>query len=174
MSFKPDAIDYQIMDLLESNARIPNKEISLITGKSYSTIGLRIKQLEKEGYLTFKVITNDVLKTTTAVSLITFIKLKECSHENIIAFSSMLKECPNVFKCFHVDGQRDFFVFSIVENVKEFRDYLIDKILDTEKIEMIDTHLVLNEIKTKANYLFCFLAFIHKVIEGSAEYLYMS
>lgn len=143
-----DEFDIKILDFLQKNAKLTAKEISSKLSLSQTPIYERIKKLEKMGVIKDYValLNGDVVNK----GLIVFmnITIKEHNHASRVKFIEKISALKDVAELYHTSGSYDFLAKVRFANVKEYRDFLVNHISTISNISDIDSHIVLEEIKT--------------------------
>lgn len=96
-----DHIDYQILELLQKNGRMPLKTIAEKVFLTSPAVSARIERLQKEGVITDFVTLINPLSIGYYVKA--FINL-EVKPEQKPEFYPYIKSCPNVIECNCVTG----------------------------------------------------------------------
>jgi DNA-binding Lrp family transcriptional regulator len=120
---KLDKIDYEILRMLKSNARIPLAHISKIVGLSSPSIKDRIQKLEDEGVILGYRPIIDYRKL--GLGLTAFVKVileyPQCCSDN---FASRLSELPEVVEGHFTDGDEDMLLKVVTKDPENLRGVL--------------------------------------------------
>ena len=142
-----NSVDVKILNMLQENsertAKEMAKELSLTTTPVYE----RIKKLEKAGFIKSYValLNTDLLN----INIIVFmnITIKDHHKEARDEFVESLGSLQEVSEFFHTSGSFDFLAKVRFSNIKEYRDFLVNKVASIRNISDIDSQIVLEEIK---------------------------
>jgi Lrp/AsnC family leucine-responsive transcriptional regulator len=118
-----DALDLEILCLIQNDARIANASVAAKLGFTASAVHARIKRLEREGairgYLTS--INPDAVKQT----LLAFIRItNNSSGKDEIAFEEFIRTEPSVLECHIVSGEDTHMLKIRTDSPASLRDLL--------------------------------------------------
>jgi DNA-binding Lrp family transcriptional regulator len=141
--FDPDRIDFAILEHLQNNARLSNKELAALVGLAPSTCLERTRRLTREGVLEgFHARVADEALGIGVHAMIE-VSLKIHSRETVEAFSEYaLGEVDEVVELFHVTGEQDFFMHVAVRDADHLRDLLLDHFTTLPEVARLQTHIV--------------------------------
>ena len=147
-----DEIDVQILNILQENARITNKDLAAQLGLSVTPTFERIKKLEKKGFITKYVALVDHQKLDKSMIIMTSVASKEHNKDKVDKIFDKIKKLPEVMECYHVSGEYDFMLKVVVKNMSEYEDFLLNKLATMENIAHVNSTFVLSTIKHKTAY----------------------
>ena len=143
-----DAIDRQILDFLQKDGKITAKEMATNLNLTPTPIYERIKKLEQIGIIKKYVALLDADLLNQGLTVFMNICIKEHQKEHRNKFISQVEILKDVTEFYHTSGSYDFLAKVRFSNVKEYRNFLVDKIASIENIGDIDSQIVLEEIKS--------------------------
>lgn len=144
---KIDETDIRILDFLQKDANLTAKELSAKLSLSSTPIYERIRKLEKAGIIKkYVALLNPELLNKHLMVFIN-ITIKEHHKDKRSKFLEKLLGLEDVVELYHTSGSHDFMAKVRFTNVKEYRDFLVDKVAPIENIADIDSQIVLDEIK---------------------------
>ncbi|MCB9224851.1 MAG: Lrp/AsnC family transcriptional regulator [Crocinitomicaceae bacterium] len=144
---KLDETDIKILDFLQKDATLTAKELSARLALSSTPIYERIRKLEKAGIIKKYVALLDPEKLNKHVMVFINITIKEHHQAKRQQFLDKLLSLDEVLELYHTSGSHDFMAKVRFNNVKEYRDFLVDKLAPIENIADIDSQIVLDDIK---------------------------
>lgn len=147
-----DSIDIRILQLLQHDARLTNKEVADKLGKSVTPIYERIKRLEEEGYIAryVAILNKDLIgKHLTAF---TTVQLKEHSAAALRGFEKEAIKFPEVMECYHLTGQFDFLLKIAIRDMVEYNGFLMNKLATLPNVGGLETFFALSEGKKETAY----------------------
>ena len=147
-----DSTDIRILQLLQHDDRLTNKEVADKLGKSVTPVYERIKWLEDEGYITRYValVNKDLIgKHLTAF---TTVQLKEHSATALRGFEREVVKFPEVMECYHMTGRFDFLIKMAIRDMKEYNELLMGKLATLPNVGGLETFFVLSEGKKETAY----------------------
>lgn len=147
-----DSIDIRILQLLQHDARLTNKELADKLGKSQTAVVERRKKLEEKGYIErYVALLNKDLVGKNLVAFTT-VQLKEHSQLVLKAFLKEGSKFSEVMECYHLTGPFDFMLKIAIADMKEYNDFLINKLSTLPNIGMVQSFFVLWEGKVETAY----------------------
>ncbi|MEX1000512.1 MAG: Lrp/AsnC family transcriptional regulator [Crocinitomicaceae bacterium] len=144
---KLDETDIRILDFLQTDANVTAKELSAKLSLSSTPIYERIKKLEKSKVIKKYVALLDAEKLDKHLMVFINISIKEHHQISREKFLKNLLALEEVVELYHTSGSHDFMAKVRFTNVKEYRDFLVDKVAPIDNIADIDSQIVLDQIK---------------------------
>lgn len=142
-----DSIDTKILEILQTDAMKTAKEMASELSLTTTPIYERIKKLENTGLIKQYVALLDA--DLVGKNLIVFmnITVKDHQAERRNEFVQQMESLDAVSEFYHTSGSFDFLVKVRFNNIKEYRDFLINDVSSIRNISDIDSQIVLEEIK---------------------------
>jgi DNA-binding Lrp family transcriptional regulator len=147
-----DQTDIRILDLLQSDARLTNKEIADKIGKTVTPVYERIKWLEQEGYIQHYVAVLDKNKIDKNLVAFTNVQLKEHSHPMLKEFEKDIVRFPEVMECYHMTGLYDYLLKIVVKDMSEYQGFIVNKLSKLPNIGTVQSSFMMTEIKHETAY----------------------
>ena len=144
---KIDEIDLKILDFLQDDATLTAKELSAKLSLSSTPIYERIKKLEKAGIIKKYVALLEPELINKELLVFINITISEHSKSKREKFLKTLLELEDVVELYHTSGSYDFMAKVRFGGIKDYRDFLVNKIAPIDNIADIDSQIVLDEIK---------------------------
>ncbi|QQL50522.1 Lrp/AsnC family transcriptional regulator [Mucilaginibacter ginkgonis] len=144
---KLDALDLKILDLLQKDARLTNKEIGLRVHKSITAVYERIKRMEDQGVIKRYVAILDPNQLNRQLNAFTHIQLKDHSKQVLFDFEKTVVAYDEVMECYHMSGSYDFILKISVSDLSAYHDFLINKLFTTAVIGHLESTFVMREAK---------------------------
>jgi DNA-binding Lrp family transcriptional regulator len=137
-----DRIDFAILDALQNDGRLSNKELAARVGLAPSSCLARVRALHEEGVLLgYRAKVSPHVLGVRMQALIS-IRLKVHSRENFDAFSEHVRSLPEVLGAFQLAGADDFLLHVGVRDPNHLRDLTMDAFATREEVDHIETALV--------------------------------
>ncbi|HEX4875163.1 MAG TPA: Lrp/AsnC family transcriptional regulator [Chitinophagaceae bacterium] len=149
---KLDQTDINILQLLQYDARLTNKEIADKLGKTVTPVYERIKWLEQEGYIQKYVAVLDRNKIDKNLVAYTNVQLKEHSHQMLKAFEKDIVKLPEVMECHHMTGIYDYLLKIVVKDMNEYQDFIVNKLAKLPNIGTVQSGFEMTEVKNETAY----------------------
>ncbi|MDB5155796.1 MAG: transcriptional regulator, AsnC family [Mucilaginibacter sp.] len=146
---KLDDTDIRILQILQDNARLTNKEIGAQLFKSASTINDRIRRMQDKGYIKKYVAVLDSKMIGRGFTAFTHVHLKDHSKEIITHFEDEIVKLPEVLECYHMSGQYDFILRVAVKDLDAYHIFLMNNLFEKFSIGSIESTFVMREAKAE-------------------------
>ncbi len=140
---KLDATDYKILNLLQDNSRLKIKELSAKLNLSTTPIFERIKKMERHGIIDRYIAVVNPEKLGIKLNAFAQISLKSHSKKEIKEFVQHIVKFSEVMECHYVTGGYDFMLKVLVADIKEYNEFILDKLADVPNIGKVESALSL-------------------------------
>ncbi len=147
-----DITDKKILNLLQYDAKLTTKEIADKTGKTITPVYERIKWLEKQGYIKQYVAILDKEKIERNTVAYTNVQLKEHAHSMLKSFEKSIVKFDEVMECHHMTGSYDYLLKLVVADMKEYQQFIVEKLSKLPNIGTVQSSFVMTEIKNELAY----------------------
>lgn len=147
-----DKVDKSILNLLQKNARITNKELAQEMGLSTTPVFERVKKLEKSGVIKNYVALVDNQKVNKELVAFISIKLDKHSKGNLLNFQNSINRLPEVMECFHIAGNVDYILKVAVANMQDYQRFMTERLSAIENINSLESSFVMEEVKRETAY----------------------
>lgn len=137
-----DRIDRQLVQLLQNNGRLSNKELAAAVGLAPSTCLERIRRLSQTG--TIKGIHADIELKALGIGLqaIYFIELTKHRREVVESFQAEVLQIREVISVYLIAGRYDFIVHVAVRDTEHLRNLALDTFTNRPEVTRIETALI--------------------------------
>ncbi len=146
-----DRIDKKIVHLLQTDSNQTNKQIALQLNLSVTATYERIKKLEKTGVIKNYVALIDHDKVHRSFTAFCHIKLAQHTKEYIRTFEKEIMELEEVSECFHVSGDYDYILKVYVEDMKAYREFMVNKLTVLRHIGSTHSIFTINTVKNSSS-----------------------
>ena len=133
--------------MLQDNSSRTAKEMASELSLTTTPVYERIKKLEKMGVIKQYVALLDTEILDKNIIVFMNITIKEHHSEERNKFIKSMESLDEVTEFFHTSGSFDFLAKVRFSNIKEYRDFLVNKVTAIRNISDIDSQIVLEEIK---------------------------
>ncbi len=147
-----DQTDAAILELLQSDAHLTNKELADKLGKSVTPVYERIRRLEKEGYILRYCAIVDKNRIGKSLVAFTNVQLKQHSHGILKSFEKSIVRFGEVMECYHMTGVYDYLLKIVVEDMTAYQDFIVNKLAKLTDIGTVQSSFVMTEIKHETAY----------------------
>jgi DNA-binding Lrp family transcriptional regulator len=137
-----DRTDRAIVDLLQNDARLSNKEIAGRVGIAQSTCSERLKRLESAGV--FRGFHAEVDPEVMGIGLQAMIAVQLHRHETtqVDRFRRYAEQLEEVVAFYHMAGNNDFFVHVVVRDSNHLRDIAMGAFTAQPEVAHIETSII--------------------------------
>ena len=140
-----DAIDIQILDILQRESQISNAELARRVNLSPPATHTRIKRLESEGFINKQVAILNQEKLGFDLLCYVFISTNIHQAEQLDILENALEAMSEVLECHCLTGEYDYLLKVVIRDRKELDGFI--RKLNKLGISRIQTNLSLREIK---------------------------
>lgn len=144
---KLDKIDRMILEILQSNAKITNAQLSKDIGLSPAPTLERVKKLETLGIIKSYHAKLDTDKIGLGVS--TFVQVSLIGHnkENIEEFVRQINQIEEIIECHHITGSGDFILKIITKDIATYQTLMLEKVSDIKVVDNMQSMVILSTFK---------------------------
>ena len=142
-----DETDRQILKTLQKNAKLTTKELAEAVNLSPTPVFERQKRLEKKGYIKKYVAVLDPEKLGLGLLVFCKVKLKQINHEIADSFVRHIQLIPEVTECYNISGQYDYLLKIRARDMKDYQEFVINKLGTIEHVGAIESTFVMSEVK---------------------------
>lgn len=142
-----DDIDRKLLELLQTDSKQTNKELSIKLNLSVTAVYERIKKLEREGVIDSYVALLNKEKAERAFMVFCHIKLIQHSQEYVMKFEKEVTNLVEVLECYHISGDYDYLLKVIVKDMEAFREFMVNKLTNINHIGSTHSMFVISEVK---------------------------
>lgn len=156
---KLDRIDLRILAQLQRNGRTTNVDLADAVGLSPSPCLLRVKRLEKAGYITGYGARLMLDKLGGMQTVFTQVTLQDHRREDIMKFEAIIRDIDEVVECHLVSGGFDYLLKFVTRNVIHYQSLVEEVLGQNAHIEKYFSYIVMKSPFVKSYYpiekLFC-------------------
>jgi Lrp/AsnC family leucine-responsive transcriptional regulator len=142
-----DETDRRILSILQSEGRLANARIAERVGLSPPTVLERIRKLEEKGVITGYTALVDEAKLGMRTMVYVAVSLSFHRAESIAEFREAILALPEVIECHHITGEDDFLLKVMVADVKDYEDFVIQKLTRVPGVSKLKSSIVLSTLK---------------------------
>ncbi len=142
-----DQTDKHLLQLLQNDCKQTTKALSNVLGLSVTAVYERIKKLEYQGFINNYVAL--INKDRVDKNFIAFchVKLTQHTQEYVVQFERDVTKLQEVLECYHISGDYDYLLKVIVEDMEEFREFMVKKLTNIKHIGSTHSMFMINEVK---------------------------
>lgn len=123
---KLDRIDINILAQLQRNGRITNIDLANAVSLSPSPCLLRVKRLEKAGYITSYNARIDLARLGETITVFTEVTLNDHHREDFVKFEAAIRTVDEVIECHLISGGYDYLLRFLARGVAHYQSVIED------------------------------------------------
>lgn len=147
LHLKLDEIDRRILDILQSNAKITNAQLSKDIGLSPAPTLERVKKLENSGIIKSYHAMLDTDKIGLGVHTFVQVTLKGHNKKNIEHFLNEINMIDEVIECHHITGSGDFILKVIAKDIASYQRLMLEKVSEIDVVDSLQSMVILSTFK---------------------------
>jgi len=137
-----DRIDFDILAVLQKDARVANNRLAAAVSVAPSTCLERVRRLARLGVLRGYHADVDPGALGVGLEAMIAVRLRQHSRKVVDSFRGHVAELPEVRSVFHVTGADDFLVHVAVRDSDHLRDLALDSFTTRPEVDHIQTRLI--------------------------------
>lgn len=137
-----DRIDHQIIDLLQADARLSNREIADRVGLAPSTTLARVQRLVEGGVLEGFAARVNPEALGLQLQVVVFVQLVSHRRDESRGFIDQILGRPEVVQVFYVGGAQDLVVHVMARDTEDLRRVVLEGIASHPLVRHLETNLV--------------------------------
>jgi len=153
-ALKLDQVDFDILEALQKDARISNKELAKISGSSPSTCLERVRRLKTHGVLTrcHAEVAREAMGI--GVEALISIRLRQQIKLDYDDFFNEIGQLEEVISVYLLAGEVDILVHVALRDVQQLRGLVVDTFKMREEVLQLETSLIyqFKQCHTLPNY----------------------
>lgn len=142
MHWNLDRIDFALLDALQKDARLSNKELAAKVDLSPSSCWERVRQLREQGVLIGSHAVVEPRALGIGLQAMISVRLRRHTHDEVEAFRIDALAKPEVIAVYHVTGNRDFLVHVAVRDADHLRDLALEAFTTRPEVANLETSLI--------------------------------
>jgi len=142
-----DAIDWNILALLQSDARISNVELARQVGLSPSPCLNRVRALEGSGYISRYVSLLDAQRVGLKVSVFIQVTLEKQIEPVLERFEAAIRDRPEVMECYLMTGEADYLLRVVVPDLQALERFILNFLSRVPGVGNIKSSFALKQVK---------------------------
>jgi Lrp/AsnC family transcriptional regulator, leucine-responsive regulatory protein len=147
-----DKIDKKILKILQTNARITNKELASQLGLSPPPTLERVKKLEQAGYICGYCAILEPTKIGLATTMMVSVTLHHHSEDSIKEMYRAVDSLDEIMECYHVTGDSDFMLKVVCPDIYQYERFVREKLVKLNSLGKIKSSVVLSTLKNSKAY----------------------
>jgi DNA-binding Lrp family transcriptional regulator len=151
-ALKLDRIDIRILCHLQRNGRVTNVDLADAVGLSPSPCLIRVKRLEKAGYITGYGAHVQLEKLGDMQVVFTQVTLSDHRREDFAKFEAAIRNVDEIVECHLVSGGFDYLLKFVTRSVAHYQSIVEDVLRQSVNIEKYFSYIVIKSPFVKNHY----------------------
>jgi len=137
-----DRIDRRIIELLQEDARLSNKELAAAVGLAPSSCHTRVQRLISEDVV--RGFRTDIDPHALGVHLQSMVSVQLAGNprSRLSAFLEHVRKLKEVIAVYHTAGRNDLLLHVVVRDVEHMRSVVMDALSSREEVAQIESALI--------------------------------
>jgi DNA-binding Lrp family transcriptional regulator len=137
-----DRIDFEILEALQHDARLSNKELAARVGLAPSSCLLRVRALTTHGVVSGVHAQVSPEALGIGVQALIAVRLVQTSRDAFRALRAYVETLPEVLAVFHVSGAADLQLHVAVRGVTDLRDLICDRLATRKEVDRCESSII--------------------------------
>jgi DNA-binding Lrp family transcriptional regulator len=137
-----DRTDFAILEALQNNARLSNKELAARVSLAPSSCLVRVRKLLQAGILRGFHAEVDPEALGVGVQALIALRLVRHARSKFKSLEAHIHELPEVLTVFHVSGVNDLLVHVAVRDIAHLRDLIVDRLATRAEVANCETSVI--------------------------------
>jgi len=151
-ALKLDRIDIRILSHLQRNGRITNVDLADAIGLSPSPCLIRVKRLEKAGFIIGYGAQLQLEKLGTMQLVFTQVTLADHRREDFAKFEAAIRSIDEIVECHLVSGGFDYLLKFVTRSVVHYQSIVENVLEQNVNIEKYFSYIVIKSPFIKTHY----------------------
>ncbi len=143
-----DAIDRQLLNLLQENALLTVRELAERVHLSITPVHDRIKKLENQKIIEKYVALVDRKRIGRGMMVYCFVTLDKQRQESFQEFNEAIRQLPEVLECNVVSGNFDYLLKVIVADMEGYNTFYQSRLSVLSSVSHMSSSFVMEEVKS--------------------------
>jgi DNA-binding Lrp family transcriptional regulator len=148
-----DDKDYDILKLIQSNARLTAESLGQDVALSPPAVQKRLKRMRETGVIEKEIAVLSPSKLGREMTVIVQVMLERESRMRLDAFKQRMRAAPAVQQCYYATGDADFILIVIVKDVKEYEKFTQEYFFDESNVRKFTSLIVMDRVKVSLDII---------------------
>lgn len=145
---KLDKSDIAIIEALQKDGRLSNRDLAKAVSLSASPSWRRLRALEESGIIShYAAVVNRELVGLPVMGF-AHVTLLDHSSDKVKRFDEAIKRAPQVLECHATSGEYDYMLKVVSPDMASYQDFLSDYLLTIGVVRTVNTSFVLKQQKS--------------------------
>lgn len=146
-----DAIDKQILCIVQNDASLAVREIAKQAGLSQTACWKRLQRLDATGVIRRRVALLDPLKLGLGLTAFVSVQVGDHSGKAIARFTAEIAAMEEVMECYRMAGDIDYGLRVVVQDAAAF-DVFYKRLIETIPLKNVTSRFALENVKSETAF----------------------
>lgn len=147
MALQLDAYDRKLLQLLQTNNRLSQRELADAVNLSPSAVNRRIAALEADGVIMANTSVVDPSRVGKPITVLVQVKLESERLDLLDEVKKRFVDCPQVQQVYYVTGDFDFLLMLVVADMTEYERLTRELFFVSGNVKSFQTHVAMQRAK---------------------------
>ncbi|SPK70463.1 Uncharacterized HTH-type transcriptional regulator y4tD (plasmid) [Cupriavidus taiwanensis] len=147
MTLQLDAYDRKLLQLLQSNNKLSQRQLADAVNLSPSAVNRRIAVLEADGVITVNTSVVDPTKVGKPITILVEVTLENERLDLLDEVKKRFVDCPQVQQVYYVTGDYDFLLVLTVSDMTEYERLTRELFFVSGNVKNFKTHVAMQRSK---------------------------
>ncbi|NNE79589.1 MAG: Lrp/AsnC family transcriptional regulator [Silicimonas sp.] len=148
-----DDKDFEILRLVQSNARLTADAIGHEIGLSSPAVQKRLKKLRETGVIEKEIAVLSPTAVGRDMTVIVQVTLERESRLHLDTFKRRMKAAPGVQQCYYTTGEADFILVVAVKDIRAYEAFTQEFFFDESNVSKFTSSIVMDRVKVSLDTL---------------------
>lgn len=144
-----DAVDKQIIAVLQDDARITNRDLADRVNLSPSAALVRVRSLRERGVITGFAAELDLARLGRPLQALVAIRLAKHARPLLDRFVEDMVSLEETISLFHLSGEADYLLHVAVADPEHLRDVVLDRLTSRPEVAQVTTSLMFEHHRSR-------------------------
>lgn len=150
MKSEPDALDRRILNALQQDGSLSQRDLAEIVGLSQNACGRRLAALRDNGYIMGSRIRIDAAKVGLGLTVFVMIRTRHHSRDWLAEFRRIVLAVPNVIDFYRIAGDYDYMLKVVAEDMNAY-DKVYQRLIEKMELDTVTSVITMEAIADQRN-----------------------
>ncbi len=142
-----DAVDRQILSILQEEGRLSNVDLARRVGLTAPPCLRRVRALEEAGFIQGYHAHLHARALGYGIVVFALVSLKSQAEADLKAFEDHVAALPEIRECHMLNGEIDFILKIVAHDLEAFQEFLTSRLTRAPNVESVKTSLTIRTSK---------------------------
>lgn len=147
MTVRLDDIDKRILQVLQRDGRLSNRDLATTVGLSAAPCLRRVQRLEEHGYIRGYVALVDPEIVDRGLTVFITVRLQQHTTRTVDRFEAEILEEPAVLECYWTAGETDYLLKVALADLHALDRFLLDRLTQIPGVATLHSGIAIRPVK---------------------------